>query len=751
MIDTDIEVPDTDLRKHYYAHTTKRSDKSDWQLQETHLKEVAELCKKYATPIGMGYEGYIAGLFHDIGKFSEKFQSRLEDNSIKGIDHWSNGTKFAYELGYQYAAFCIDGHHTGLCNMSDLSNTLKSLSSDKYKDIVGFDEPHNSIINKFNKSIGTSLPPISTIKSNAKRDFSTSMRIRMLFSCLIDADRTNTSDFANNIQKNKIAIDFPSLQPEKALSILLDALKSKSSNSPVGKLRNIVLSDCLNKATLPSGLFTLTVPTGGGKTLASTAFALKHSYIHNKNKIIYVIPFTTIIDQTADVLTDKDLKFNNHFGKDYVLEHHSAVEVEGNKMENYKIATSTWENPFVITTNVQFLESLFSNKTSDCRKLHNIANSVIILDEAQTLPLNLIKSTLSAIQVLVKEYNCTVVLCSATVPAFNNIKLETPLLPVEICTDPEALATNLRRTRIINNSKNKITHLNLAKKMSKKNQCLAVANTKSDVYNIYSELIELKNVNPADCFHLSTGMCAKHRKHSISIIKERLHSNEPCRVVSTQLIETGVDIDFPNGYRVLAPMESILQTAGRINREGKLKNKFGDFIMGRLELIDLVEGKTPKGNYIRCLNTTSAFITETKKIKWYSPDTYKKYYKRLYNQISDREDIVLTDSKELKFKDVFEKYKIIDDLTISVIVPYEKGIKYIDIIKNTQEIPHWLYRKLQLYTINIYRNSLTSLIESGNVSEVKCGDSSVYILNENYYDSKIGILSTPLKPNDYIV
>lgn len=738
----------------YYAHTTKDQTKIDWQSLDVHLRNTSKLCEQYAKEIGLGEEGRIAGLFHDIGKYAERFQARLEDNSITGINHWSSGAQILFFLNHVMESLCVQGHHLGIPNLSDLASLAKQLqiNPEYYKNKMGFDESLQSITDKL-VAEGIAIP--KDIPGGRNYDFSFTMKTRMLFSCLVDADRTDTRNFSWGIngqpditggeQKNSL-LEYPAFQPEKALQILLDEVAKKKSNTKLGKIRSRVLKECITAGELPSGIYTLTVPTGGSKTLSSIACGLKHAAKFDKRRLIYVIPFTTIIDQTGNVLTeDTDpnkltLKYNKYFGDDYVLEHHSTLEVDTSKVEKYRISTSNWGNPIVVTTTVQFFESLFSNKASPCVKIHNIPNSVLIFDEVQTLPTKLLKSLLTAVQVLVKEYNCTAIFCSATVPAFESVNLDVPWNPIEICSNTEKMFKSLNRANIIFKSR-RVTHMGLAKRMVKHSRCLTVVNTKFDAAEVFKYLISL---NTEGCYHLSTNMCAEHRKKIISEIRIQLTNGLPCRVVSTQLIEAGVDVDFPYGFRVFGPLDSIIQTEGRINREGKLKRK------GTLEVIKLIDCHTPRGTYQTCINLTNGFLQRNRKINIHSPKTFRKYYKEMYSLVGTNTDDVFVASQNCQFQTASEACRIIPDLTVGVIVPYGKGKEYIDLIQRTHEVPKWLYRKLQMVSVNIYWNQIDKLLFNDIVRYIDCGGSDIYYWNEKYSE-RVGIVGHIRTPSSFII
>ncbi|HEY1717653.1 MAG TPA: CRISPR-associated endonuclease Cas3'' [Verrucomicrobiae bacterium] len=403
----------------YYAHTATLPDgKPDpnlerWQFLADHLRNVGDLAEKFAAPLNLVGEAKLAGLLHDLGKYTNRFQARLKNPAIHGINHWAAGARKAAELKVPLVDYVIDGHHTGLPDAADLRQSLLKMANLNYRlELTGqCPESIDELLNLFRQD-GLELPSFS--KRASKDKFAESFRSRMLFSCLIDADRLDTEKHFDPKQNEQRIV--PDLQPERALEILKEHLAKKSSTGPVNALRKQLLIDCLNAAEKPPDLFTLTAPTGSGKTLSSLAFALQHIVHHNAKlaqndpqrfrRIIVVIPYTSIIEQTAKVYRDIFEKELGKDGEDYVLEHHSAVaprelekdkgrDAEDDRLRRAQLAAENWASPLVVTTNVQFFESLFSNRPSDCRKLHNIGRSVVLFDEVQTLPPRLVPSLLS--------------------------------------------------------------------------------------------------------------------------------------------------------------------------------------------------------------------------------------------------------------------------------------------------------------------------------------------------------------------
>ncbi|MEW6202981.1 MAG: CRISPR-associated helicase Cas3', partial [bacterium] len=558
------------MQEEYFAHSLENRPPEEWQRLDEHLRNVANLAKQFAESFGGGDWGYAAGLWHDIGKYSQEFQNMLiksADNNtsvetkIGHPDHSTAGAQEANKLipnGYgKLLSYAIAGHHSGLLdgksNEACLNDRLK-------KHIPDYSACPWGIL-KFHSKI-KSFPFVLTKGNNERVAFQLQFYIRMLFSCLVDADFLDTEAFMNK-DKSLLRSNYPELSEMKnKLMEALDKLSSEAPDTLVNKYRKKILQQCISAADNSPGLFSLTVPTGGGKTLSSLAFAARHAIKYGMKRIIYVIPYTSIIEQNADV-------FREIFGNDAVLEHHTNVEI---KEDDYKsqLAIENWDSPLIVTTNVQFFESLFHNRTSRCRKIHNIANSVVILDEAQMLPVPFLKPCMGVLRELTTSYKTTIILCTATQPALSkNEEFKSGLENVrEIISNPVDLYNQFKRVQISCLSKNqgKTTDAELAKMILEHKQVLCVVNTRRHARELYEKMEDKEGL-----YHLSALMCPVHRSEIIQEIKLALKNNEKCRVVSTQLIEAGVDIDFPVVFRSFAGIDSIAQSAGRCNREGKLQ------------------------------------------------------------------------------------------------------------------------------------------------------------------------------------
>ncbi len=553
----------------YYAHTAPGPDgrldrdQSRWQLLKVHLRNVARLARGFAEPFGLADEAELTGFLHDLGKYSERFQARLQNPAIHGINHWAAGAAWAARQAG--VAFAIDGHHTGMPAKggNGIQQTIAKMHDDLEREaFCRCPEPVSELANRC-EADGIRLPTLAARKAGTL--FAESLRTRMLFSCLVDADFLDTeAHFTPEADQSR---QVPKIQEERALRRLLDYLANYSGEGDLNRRRGKLLSDCLSAAAQAPGLFTLTAPTGSGKTLSSLAFALRHIAFHNAQvpesdparfrRIVVVIPFTSIIEQTARVFRDL---FEDAFGLDYVLEHHSSVaprertqdlglDAEEERLRRARLATENWASPLVVTTNVQFFESLFSNRPSDCRKLHNLGRSVVLFDEVQTLPPHLVPSLLSGVKLLTRDYGVTAVFMTATQPAFAAAR-EAVLggwNPTAIAVDEMGLAEALRRTRIeLPSPDQKIPWEQLADRLATEPRVLCVVNTTADARRLFTLL---RDRSAPGLFHLSARLCPEHRREKLAAIRQHLRDESPCRLISTQLIEAGVDVDFPVAYR----------------------------------------------------------------------------------------------------------------------------------------------------------------------------------------------------------
>ncbi len=716
-----------------------------------HVQKTAELAAKFASIFNSADWAYAAGILHDAGKSTAKWQEYIRAKSGYGqeahlegkvgrLDHSTPGSKLAEELfgvGIgRVIAYCIAGHHGGLpdyfpsedhgasalkfrlnqAKISEIRSEIKSLVDDKKPVGLPF---------KFGDDIGMSL------------------WIRMLFSCLVDADFLDTESYMD-VEKGSQRGKFESLPAirEKFWNYMVKKVKG-ARKSRVNDVRQQVLSDCKVAGNSDQGIFSLTVPTGGGKTLSSLAFAMEHAQKHNLQRIIYVIPYTSIIEQNADV-------FRDAIGAENVVEHHSSVGEEDSTSQ-MRLASENWDAPLIVTTTVQFYESLFSNKTSRCRKLHNIANSVVILDEAQLLPTDYLNPILQALQILVDSYSVSLVVSTATQPAlesridgqyhFHGLRQGSIK---EIIKDVDGIYEELKRVEVklppdpgVN-----MTWQEVADECSQYDQVLVVVSDRKSCKELYKLM-------PKGTIHLSALMCGQHRSNTIAVVKEQLKSGAITRVVSTQLVEAGVDLDFPVVYRAMAGLDSIAQAAGRCNREGSLEKG--------LVKVFVAEKKSPPGILRKAAETTKNIL--------YGCDddpleraNFSRFFSDLYWKVNslDVKDIVsaLTPDRNtlgIQFRTAAEKFRLIDDsMQRTVLVRYQQGEELIDQLKRMGPDCR-LMRKLQRYSVNIYLNDFNSMLQRKSVEEVQPGIFALTTSMEYSEETGLCVEDNSIAPEDFVL
>lgn len=725
-----------DLR---YAHTFPNLGPEHWEPIEDHLAAVATRAAEFAYELGLPSAevwGDVLGRWHDLGKWSDDFQDMLKrangfEAHLEGqpgrVDHSTAGAQHAFnsipQVGRLFS-YIIAGHHGGLADAAELSGRLiKQIPSwQDHADATWLDAP----------KLG--LPPVSISHRCQKRfAFQAALFTRMLFSCLVDADRLATEEFCDT---DKAA----QRTPPPTIAALADSLRQKldemvASAKPfaVNTRRSAVLNACRNAAELQPGLFSLTVPTGGGKTLASLEFALRHAERHGLRRVIVAIPFTSIIEQTADVYR----RVFAGLGDGAVLEHHSNLDPSKESRAN-QLAVENWDASLVVTTNVQLLETLFANRTTPCRKLHRIARSVIILDEAQTLPVGLLRPCLAALRELATDYGCSIVLCTATQPALTHrddfaIGLEGVR---EIIPEPQKLHAAMRRVACTNLGK--LDDDALVELLEESPSWLTIVNTKGHAAKLYRRLAG--DTAPDGLFHLSTLMCGQHRSDKLTEIKQRLKDGLTCRVVSTQLVEAGVDVDFPEVFRAMAGVDSIAQAAGRCNREGRLPTP------GRLWLFDPAEVQ-PKGYLGATAATTRELLPDF-------PDpldleAVRRYFEMHYwkragdNRWDDPRVMECFPEERGEFRYDFataaERFRLIEDATESVFVPYgREGTRLIKQLRRG-EVDRYLLRKLQRYSVGLYPYQCQTLVTAGDIELL---DSGYRVLdNVSLYDASLGLVT----------
>lgn len=668
------------------------------QTIKEHSLGVSKFMREFALSESLADLYEFCGLIHDIGKYSEDFQKYISGESTQKVRHSIYGALYAWNNSLTEIAVPVFGHHSGLPNCQEMAikikiEQLESTTFDSLLDTWQSDMKERLQIPGRNVLF---TPDPSNI-------LPCELITRMIFSSLVDADSLDTERhfYANRFNSRRCS-PFDSEIMLSMLKTRLDTLENNQQKvtTPMNVLRRNVRLYAESKANMSQGFFSLTLPTGLGKTLCSINWALHHASHHsNIRRIIIVLPFISIIDQTA-----KELKeiFNNG---DYVLEHHSNVIYEENdKDENFdvkQLATENWDYPIIVTTSVQFFESLFSNSRSQCRKLHNIQDSIIIFDEIQTLPLEVTGPTLLALSNLQKLCRCSMLFCTATQPDFETRKGFEGIDNIEpLVENPEQVFKQTRRvTYCPMNNYEELSISELSDSViTRQESALVVFNTKKKARIFYEAV---KEINSYRVFHLSTNMCPVHRKAVIGEIRDALRKEEHIIVSSTQLIEAGVDMDFPTVYRELAPLASIIQSAGRCNREGNKDN-------GNVYLFALTESGQPSKQYSSWTSFANMHY-RGKEERLYVHDFYSEYYRNLveYEGGTDKWNIV-NDMKNWSFQTVADKYKIIDNNAQSVFVyMYNDDSRklYDEKIKNVEYLKRHDAQLVSQYSVQVYMSN----------------------------------------------
>ncbi|ETD02077.1 CRISPR-associated endonuclease Cas3'' [Rhodobacter capsulatus] len=704
----------------HYAHSGTQADRSDWQTLLDHLRMVALLAQDRGAAFGLGAAAELAGRLHDLGKYDPAFDRVLCGEPGPVVDHSTAGGRVLLDPASgcpkpvaEALAQTILGHHAGLpdtnspedggCLVARIARPGAALAAQASADMP---EDFNAVSDEFRRKLR---------KDKAGFDFS--VATRMVFSCLVDADYRDTEAFYDALEGRSRDRDWPALQSLlPAFRARFDAhMAAFDPGTDLNRLRAEILAQVRAKAALPPGLFTLSVPTGGGKTLASLGFALDHAACHGHRRIIYAIPFTSIIDQTVQVFADL-------LGAENVLEHHSAIEIEtpgpgrreaadtkDRSRDKVRQAMEDWAAPVVVTTNVQLFESLFAARPSRCRKLHNIAGSVIVLDEAQCLPRKVLLPTLAMLDTLCAHYGCTVVLCTATQPAFDSAQLQPGGLALagrELAPDPGTLAGRLRRARIVQGGA--MDDAGLVAALAATPQGFVIVNSRRHALALYraAEAAGLEGL-----LHLTTRQYPAHRREIIEQIRARLKAGQPCRLIATSLIEAGVDLDFPCGWRAEAGLDSVIQAAGRVNREGKRP------LDASVLTVFSAPDNAPPGDVAQLAGAMQSVARGCDDLL--DPAAIRRWFEEVYWRAGpkrlDAEGLMDRftfdgSATNFAFRTVAERYRMIDSPMVPVIVARdETAADWVARLSNEWEKSGPLARALQPFTVQIPQRARETL------------------------------------------
>ncbi|ARM31064.1 CRISPR-associated helicase Cas3' [Prosthecochloris sp. HL-130-GSB] len=640
---------------------------------------------------------------------------------MKKIDHSTAGALHAVEEAGGYGrilAYLIAGHHAGLPDWYPEPGTGGALSG--------------RLENKEHLEKALSgLPPSHVLKFVMPTTYPCNQQsgdsdlahvwIRMLYSCLVDADFLDTEAFMEPEKALSRKSDLSLAVLKKRFDAYMDEKQAEAHSTPINAARQNILIQCRRRASLVPGLFSLTVPTGGGKTLSSMAFALEHALKYGKDRIIVAIPFTSIIEQTAE-------EYRKIFGDEAVLEHHSNLDPKKESVRN-RLASENWDAPIIVTTNVQLFESLFAAKSSACRKLHNIVNSVVILDEVQTLPTDYLQPIISILRVLSNYFNTSIVLCTATQPVLTGkIGSGTAALQGfendavrELIDDPKRLFQIFQRVRIElmeGEADKRLSWEQVAESMMKHRQALAIVNTRKDCRSLY-------DIMPDGTVHLSALMCPEHRSDVIFEIKHKLRDDKPVHVVSTQLLEAGVDIDFPIVFRAFSGLDRIAQAAGRCNREGRLEN-------GKVFVFNPPDA-SPSGLLLKAEHAgQEMFRVFPELASSLMPEAFQRYFTLYFNGLNDFDKKEILDllagpdvtEFKIQFRTAAWRFKIINDANQhGIIVKYNSENKKAHVEALIEQLKYagpsrMLMRALQRFSVNVYDNDLRQMRDNGTIEEI---------------------------------
>jgi CRISPR-associated helicase Cas3/CRISPR-associated endonuclease Cas3-HD len=747
----------------YYAHSANTG--GVWHPLAEHLITVSRLATTFMCGGKGAGEAGLAGLLHDFGKYGDRFQARLHGKD-QGLDHWSQGAWLALTKHKAVAAaLAIQGHHVGLQRAT--KDALRALDPKSLgvRHPLGLAMSDSDIERIEARAKADGLPGrdppavLVPLSNGMARAVAAMLDVRMLFSCLVDADFLDTeAHFEGDAKGKRYRPEGPRLDAEKALAALdahMAGLRvSTQAQVNVRDAREALWNAVIQAGQLPLGLFTLTAPTGSGKTLAMLRFALEHVLRHGKKRIVLAVPFLTVIEQTARVYRQVFAGFPDHF----VLEHHSLAglgeesekrDAEGSQERQRRLLSENWDAPIVLTTNVQLLESLFSNRPSSCRKLHNLMDSVILFDEAQSLPQHLAVPTLAALSHLSAAYRSTVVFATATQPAFDTLDAAvnehavSGWQPREAVPEHPTLFKTLERVTVRWPDRDKKrSWTELATEIRNAHQVLVVVNLKRHA------LVLLETLAGTDgLFHLSTNLCAEHRRAVMDNVRAHLAAGLSCRLVSTQCVEAGVDVDFPVVFRAMAPLESIAQAAGRCNREGKLneQGRFGEVVVFEPDEVGNWRKRFPTHSYYQAAQVTQTLLNLHGNLNINDPETFRAYYHRLYdlNDPASQNADLKRAIDELDFVEIAKAYRIIEQNAIQVLMPWAdrwEDFQLLRTIADKEGINADWMRRAQGLAVSIYRTNngppawaIAAKLRHGGFSD------EWFILEGDFYDDILGL------------
>ena len=721
----------------FYAHSA--NDEGYRHGLVEHLEAVAQMARDFASPFGGGEVAYYCGLWHDLGKFNPVFQQYLSGERQRGPDHKAAGTQMACEHLGRYCGLLVQGHHGGLRAVGDLKGWLdeKGGAPAVGQALV----MARAAIADLEPSVGIELPDF--VRHNPA---DAELWLRMVFSAVVDADFLDTESHFN---PGHSAARNPAASTQQLWLRFQSRHRDHTRGAAAGlvnEVRSRVYEACLAAAEQPTGLFRLAVPTGGGKTLSGMGFALRHAVAHGLDRVIVAVPYTSITQQTAEVCR-AFLEEDPSAEPAAVLEHHSMVET--NDDDEYdpsrvwaRLAAENWDAPVVVTTTVQLFHSLFSNRTSSTRKLHRLARSVIILDEAQTLPPQLLDPILDVLRQLTEQYGTSVVLCTATQPDFQTVGPFADVTATDIVPDYADHFQALKRVNYEWRTDPTLSWDEVANIMRESPQVLTVVNTKKDA------LALLEILGDDGALHLSTLLCGRHRARVIREVRRRLERGETCRVVSTQVVEAGVDLDFPAVMRAVGPLDSIIQAAGRCNRAGRMG-------AGRVVVFQPKEGSAPPPGSYKLATDTTRRMLNAGPLDLDDPDTVTEFFRGVYQFADHDAKGIQGQRRSFDYPEVADRFKMIDDATLEAVVPKygteeerERVGRALERLHNGTPAARSVVRSLQPWTVQIYLNQASGMLRSGLLSEVMPG---LYEWRGDY-DEVTGIGGiTSVDPDELIV